>query len=460
VLPLDDLRVLEIGYGVAAPVCARNLAEFGADVVKVESVRRPDSLRMLGGGWLPPNTPWAIKRDTGIALGFTCPNKRSVGLEIEGAQGAGAFRRLVQRADILVMNMSVDAVEELGLTYAELREQNPRLVHMNMAAFGNTGPYRDYRTWGGNLSALSGITELVGWPDRPPVGMPISFSDYIAALWGTVAIVAAVMRRDVTGEGCEIDMAQYQAAIGCIGPTVTEVVLGGNVPHAAGNRRAGRAPHGVYPTRDEERWLAVTVLDDAMWDGLCGVEGLESLANDPRFTTVANRLANEDTLDEVVSCWTRERTEWEGAAELQRAGVAAAPVMSHWDVLKDPQLAARGFFRLLPSHRFRRDFTYGQATVLSDTPAEFTGAAPSFGEHTREVLGEAGYAPHEVDALVEQGVAHVVQDPQLTLERTFLSWIPHVVPLDWPSSHVDTARVVFDELTALFDDAQAAEQTR
>ena len=327
-----------------------------------------------------------------------------------------------------------------------------------MAAFGSGGPYRSFRTWGGNLSALSGITELVGWPDRMPVGMPISFSDYIAALWGTVSVVAAIMRRDATGEGCEIDMAQYQAAIACIGPTVTEAVLGGDVPHATGTRHAGRAPHGVYPTRDEDRWLAVTVLDDAMWRGLCRVEGLETLAGDPRFASISDRLANQDALDEEVSEWTRSRTDWEGAAELQREGVAAAPVLSHWDAVKDPQLAARGFFRTLPSHRFGLDFTYGQATLLSDTPATFTKAAPSFGEHTREILGEVGLADAEIDELVDKGVAHVVQEPELTLERPFLSWIPHVMSLDWPPSHIDTAHIVFDELAAHFDRDEAAER--
>jgi crotonobetainyl-CoA:carnitine CoA-transferase CaiB-like acyl-CoA transferase len=451
VLPLDDLVVLEIGYGVAAPVCCRNLAEFGADVVKVESARRPDSLRTLGGGWMPPNTPWAIKRDAGIALGFTCPEKRSIGLEIEGDAGASAFRRLVARADVLVMNMSVDAVEELGLGYQELRALNPRLVHMNMAAFGSDGPYRSFRTWGGNLSALSGITELVGWPDRDPVGIPISFSDYIAALWGTVAVVAAIMRRDATGQGCEIGMAQYQAAIACIGPTVTQVALGGDVPHATGARRAGRAPHGIYPSRGDDRWVAITVLDDAMWEGMCRVRGLESLAADPRFSSLAGRLAREDALDEAVGAWTRARTEWEAADELQREGVAAAPVTSHWDVLKDPHLAAREFFRVLPSQRFRSDLTYGQAVVLSATPARFTRAAPSFGQHTRDVLSDVGYTDTEIDALVADGVAHVVQEPELGLERPFLSWIPHVMPLDWPPSRVDAAQIVFDELAARFN---------
>src|SRR5262249_12791181 len=161
-------------------------------------------------------------------------------------------------------------------------------------------------------------------------------------------------------------------------------------PHATGSRRTGRAPHGVYPSRDEDRWVAIAVLDDAMWQRLCRVPGLEALGADPRFASLADRLAHEDALDDVVGGWTRSRTEWEAAEERQRAGVAASPVASHWDVVKDPHLAAREYFRVLPSQRFRSDLAYGQAVVLSETPARFTRAAPSFGEHTRDVLGEAG----------------------------------------------------------------------
>ena len=202
VLPLDDLRVVEIGYGVAAPVTCRNLAEFGAEVVKVESVRRPDSLRTVGSGWVPLDTPWEIRRDTGIALNFTCPQKSSLGLEIDGKDGRAAFLRLIERSDVLVMNLAVEAVEHLGLSYEELRKVNPSLISMNMSAFGaHDGPYRNYRTWGTNLSALAGLTELIGWPDRDPVGMPISFPDYVSALWGTVAVLCAVLRRDETGSG-------------------------------------------------------------------------------------------------------------------------------------------------------------------------------------------------------------------------------------------------------------------
>jgi crotonobetainyl-CoA:carnitine CoA-transferase CaiB-like acyl-CoA transferase len=441
--------VLEIGYGVAAPVACRNLADFGADVIKVESVRRPDSLRTVAAGWVPPDVPWEIRRDTGMSLEFTCPGKRSIGLEIEGAVGREAFLRLVASADVLVMNMSVDAVGDLGLTYDELRRVNPALVYMNMAAFGSAeGPYRTFRTWGANLSGLAGLTELVGWPDRDPVGMPISFPDYVSALWGATAVVAAIMRRDTTGVGCEIDLSQYQVAVSCIGPTVTSTVLGGETPHATGNRLTGCAPHGVYPTKDAERWVAVSVVDDATWNALCTVEGLEALADDPRFASLASRLAHEDELDGAVGGWTSARGDWEAATELQRVGVPATPVMDQWAVLADPQLAAHDFFRVLPSARFGADLSYGQAVTLSDAARTFERAAPAFGEHTREVLSDVGFADDEIDEMVDADIAHVMARPDLHLERPFLHWIPNLLRLSWPSSSIDPARIVFDRLAA------------
>jgi benzylsuccinate CoA-transferase BbsF subunit len=446
--PLDDLRVIEIGYGVAAPVCCRNLAEFGADVIKVESVRRPDSLRTVGAGWMPPDAPWEVRRDTGTSInGFTCPQKRSVGLELEGEGGRDAFLRLVEHSDVLIMNMSVDAVEELKIGAVDLHAINPRLVFMNMASFGALpGPYRSYRTWGGNLAALSGVTELVGWPDRDPVGMPISFPDYVSALWGATAVIAAILRRDDTGVGCDIDLAQYQVAINCIGPTVTEAQLGGPTPHATGNRAPGRAVQGVYTTRDPDRWVGISATDERAWRALVGVEGLEHLAADPRFASADDRLAHHDELDHQLEQWTSTRTDWEATAELQHAGVAAAPVLDHWDVLADHQLAARRFFRVSPSTRFRGELTYGQAAYLPDTPRVADMAGPAFGEHTREVLLEVGFDGAEIDALLAADVAHEMEHRDLRLERPFLHWVPRVMRLPWPDATVDPARILFDQL--------------
>lgn len=444
-LPLAGLRALEFGYGVAAPVCCRNLAQFGADVIRVESVRRPDSLRIVGAGWVPPEVGWEVARDTGQALNFTCPGKRSIGLEVDVAEGRDIFLRLVSASDVLVMNMSVDAVASLRLGYDEIREIKPDIIWMNMPSFGAAdGPYQTYRTWGRNISAMAGISRLVGWPDRDPVGFGVNYPDYVSALWGTIAVVCAVIQRDLTGEGCEIDVSQYQVALTSIGPTVMEAVLGGSGLGGLGNRTPGMAPQGVYPARGRDRWVAVSVHDDEMWNAVGEVDGLESLAGDSRFSTLAGRLESHDELDEALSAWTRDRTPWAAASELQAAGVAAAPVQDNPSVLADTQLESRDFFRVLPHPRFGADMSYGQAITLGGTPGRFDHAAPGFGEHTREVLSEiAGLDPEAVQMALDAGVAHEMVKRDVRLERPYLHWIPNLVRGDWPAAGLDPASIIY-----------------
>ena len=443
--PLSDIRVIEIGYGIAAPIACRSLAEFGADVIRVESERRPDSLRTMGAGWLPLGVDNEIRRDTTIGFGFTCPGKRSVGLEIDGTSGQRAFHALIANSDVLVMNMGVEAVEHLHLRYEDLRQVNPRLIYLNMPSFGSAaGPYRTYRTWGSNLSGLAGVTMLAGWPDREPTGIPLSFPDYPSGHWAVIAVLSAILRRDVTGLGCEIDLSQFQVAMACIGPSLTEAAITGTAPQSTGARLPGRAPTGVYPTRETERWVALSVIDEPMWHALCSVEGLELLGLETELDTVEDRLAAHDDLDRVLSRWTSRRTAWEAATELQRAGVAAHPVFDQWDVLADPQLEAREFFRILPSRRFGAELTYGQAVVLSETPAHHERAAPAFGEHTRHVLREvAGLEDDEIESMIVSGEAHEMSQPDLRLERPFLGWIRNIMRLPWPDASVSTADVLY-----------------
>jgi benzylsuccinate CoA-transferase BbsF subunit len=455
-LPLEGIRVLEFGYGVAAPVCCRNLGQFGADAIRVESVRRPDSLRTVGAGWVPLTTDWNILRDTGSALNFTCPGKRSIGLEVDQPEGREVFEQLVAKADALVMNMSVEAIASLNLSYPVMRDMNPRLVWMNMPSFGSEdGPYRTYRTWGRNIAAMAGISRLVGWPDRDPVGMGVNYPDYVSALWGTVAVVSALIQRERTGVGCEIDVSQFQVALSCLGPTILEAVLGGSGLGSLGNRRDGRAPHGVYPCRGRDQWVAISVLDDAMWRGLCTVEGLGVLELDPRFSVLEGRLSFQDDLDDVIAGWSERLTPWEAAAELQAADVAAAPVVNNFEVLLDTQLDARDFFRVLPHPRFGAELSYGQAIVLSDTAARFTRAAPAFGEDTADIMRDlAGCTDEEVEAALASGAAHVMTDPDVHLERPYLHWLRKLMPGAWPESTLDPAAILYDRL-ARSDDGTA-----
>jgi crotonobetainyl-CoA:carnitine CoA-transferase CaiB-like acyl-CoA transferase len=454
-LPLDGVRVLELGYGIAAPVAARNLAQFGADVIRVESSRRPDSLRQGGAGWLPASFDANVRRDTLPALNFSSADKRSIGLEIDQPEGRAVFDRLLLVSDVLITNVSEDALVELAIDDASIRAVKSDIIHVTLPAFGSAGPYRSYRTWGHNLSAAAGIDHLIGWPDREPVQIGFAYPDFVSAQAATVAVLAALRRRAQTGEGARIELWQYAMAMACLGPAIVAAQLDGRPPTAIGNRSPGRAPHGLYPARGPERWLAISVLDDAMWDALCRVPGLEHLGSDPRFATLDERLAHEDDLDDAVAAWTVERTDWEAATELQWFGVAATPVLDDWDLVGDSQLAARDFFHALPHARFARDLVFGQAVRMSDTALRAEHAAPAFGEQSRHILRDlAGFDDDAIDRLVAAGVVHEMEWPEVALERPYLHWLRHVQRLvPWGEPTFDPAAEMMRGLAA--DDADS-----
>jgi len=450
------MRVLELGYGIAAPVAARNLAQFGADVIRVESLRRPDSLRLGGAGWLPRDFDESVRRDTLPALNFSSAEKRSIGLEIDSDAGRAVFDRMVTAVDVVITNMSERALAELRLRYDDLRALRPDLVHVTLPAFGSEGPYRMYRTWGHNLSAVSGIDSLIGWPDRDPVQIGFAYPDFVSAQAATVAVLAALRRRKVTGQGAQIELWQHAMTLSCLGPAIVAAQLAGRAPSALGNRDADRAPQGVYPARGTERWVAVSVEDDAMWGDLCRVPGLEHLGDDARFASLQDRCAHHDELDDALAAWTMERTDWEAAAELQSFGVAASPVLDSWDLIADPQLAARDFFHALPHARFARDLVFGQAVRLSETPPRAERAAPAFGEHSREVLRDlAGLDDAAVDALVDAGVVYVMEHGDVTLERPYLHWLRKVQRLvPWGAPSFDPATEMMRRLADSGDQAE------
>ena len=227
-LPLAGVRVLELGYGIAAPVAARNLAQFGADVVRVESLRRPDSLRLGGAGWLPRTFDASVRRDTLPALNFSSAEKRSIGLEIDSEQGRAVFDRMVAAVDVVITNMSERALTELRLRYDDLRVVKPDLVHVTLPAFGSEGPYRMYRTWGHNLSAASGVDSLIGWPDRDPVQIGFAYPDFVSAQAATVAVLAALRRRKATGQGAHLELWQYAMTLSCLGPAIVAAQVSGH----------------------------------------------------------------------------------------------------------------------------------------------------------------------------------------------------------------------------------------
>ena len=431
--PLAGIRVVELGIAMAAPLTARYLGYFGADVVRVESRRRPDSLRVSRSSWLPAGTSPEVAQDTWPLLNLSAADKRGIVLEIDRDDGYQAFAQLIAAADVFVTNLSADAIPRLRIGYADISSIKPDVIYLATTAFGHDGPYKSFRTWGMNLCAVSGLDAMVGWPDRDPTGIGMSFPDYPGALLATTAIVAALQRRERTGQGARLELPQFNAAVNCIGPAIVDAALGRDSFLPRGNRSAGGGIQGVYPSAGQERWVAVTVADDIMWAGLCSVDGLDGLASDARFATASGRADHLDEIDRLITEWTSSRSDWAAAAELQEVGVAAAPVFDAWDVLGDPHLASRSFFQLAPSARFGADLV----TRLAAAPAELTqqvrSAAPAMGEHTREVLRDvAGLTDAVIDRMLLDGTAYQISEPHIRLERPYLSWIGSLLRLPWP----------------------------
>lgn len=431
-LPLAGIRVVEIGIAMAAPLTARYLGYFGADVVRVESRRRPDSLRVSRSPWLPSGTSPEVAQDTWPLLNLSSADKRGIVLEIDRDDGYQAFARIIAAADVFVTNLSADAIPRLRIGYADIASIRPDVIYLATTAFGHDGPYKSFRTWGMNLCAVSGLDAMVGWPDRDPTGIGMSFPDYPCALLAVTAIAAALQRRKRSGQGARLELPQFNVGVNCIGPTVVNAGLGRDSYPPRGNRSADGEIQGVYPSAGDDRWVAVTVSDD-MWAGLCSVDGLDGLGSDARFATARGRAEHLDEIDQRMAEWTKSRSGWAAAAELQEAGVAAAPVFDSWDALGDPHLASRSYFQLAPSARFGADLVTRLAAAPADLTQQVRSAAPAMGEHTREVLRDvAGLSDAVIDQLLADGTAHQMSQPDSRLERPYLGWIGSLMRLPWP----------------------------
>lgn len=435
--PLDGIRVFELSVAIAGPVCGRYLAHFGAEVVKVESLRHPDVIRFLGSGWLPRDRhgaqAWA---DSGPFANEFMTGKRSVGLDLKSPGGIAAARRLLESCDVFVSNYTAPALAALGLDYESVRRIRPDIVYASISGFGADPetPYYSYVSWGPNQGPLSGLDDLTGWPDRPPSGVvSVAYPDYSNGIHGAIGVLAALEHRDRTGEGQIVDLSQQEATVALLGGALFQLETASHGPSRDGNRHPQAAPHGIYPCRGRERWVAISCFNDAEWRALAAVAERREWAEDPRFRTLEDRLANAEALDELVAGWTGGRFDSEVSEWLQRAGVAAAPVLEGARVATDPQLEARGFWILADHAHYGKDLATGNPIRLEETPGGVGRVAPALGQDNAHVLGSlCGYTAAEIEALVAEGAAFpCVVD--VRLERPYLRWIRHFMPvLDWP----------------------------
>jgi crotonobetainyl-CoA:carnitine CoA-transferase CaiB-like acyl-CoA transferase len=379
-LPLAGLRVLDLGQVVAIPFATQWLARMGAEVLLVESAKH------LTTRELPPYGAGGPRHHDNAGH-FNLLNGAKLGLQLdlETEQGRELVRRLVPHCDVLVDNFKTGVLERMGLGADAVRALQPSIVQLSLGAFGRAGPMRHQLGLHSAVNLFSGVADVTGYMGGAPRLLGGLLPDAIAGAHVAWALLAALRHRDCTGEGQYIDGAMYETLLPLIAAPIADHAMNAREPRRIGNRDAHRVPHGVYPARGEDEWVALSVADDEEWRALCGALGREGWGRDAELATAAGRRGREDALDEAIAAWTRERTPLDAAEQLQRAGVTAAPVLRSAEALSDQQLLHRGFVVETEHPVSGRRRHYGVPWRGAGNP-DLT-PAPLLGQHTREVLG-------------------------------------------------------------------------
>ncbi len=394
--PLTGMRVLDVTTSIAGPYCASILGALGADVIKVE---RPDT-GDDGRAWGPP-----FWEGEGTMFLSANPSKRSLALSLREPAGRDAILRLVAGADVFLQSLRPGLAERLGLGAGELRSRNPRLVYCSVGAYGHVGPQREEPGYDALMQAAGGLISMTGEPGRPGVRVGSSLIDQGTGTWAALGILAALLEREQTGAGREVDVSLYETAIGYIGYHLAGHLADGTVPTGEGTGFPIIAPYQVMRTRDGE--LMVAAGNDRLFALLCGELGLGDLIVDPRFRTNADRVTNRGALISLLEERLAEDDTVSWRERLTRAGVPAAPVADVADVLASPQTEALGIIQPL-EHPTIPDLRLTALPLSLDRERVLHRSAPPLlGEHTEGILREAGLGEEEIAALAQAGIARL-----------------------------------------------------
>lgn len=391
--PLTGVRVLELGQLIAGPFAARMLADFGADVVKVEPPARVDgSGKPVDGG--DPLRKWRMlhphgAEGTSLWWSVQARNKRSVTLDLRSPEDQQIVRELAAKADIVIENFRPGALEKWGLGYKDLSASNPGLILVRLSGYGQDGPYRDRPGFGSIAEAMGGMRYVTGFPDRPPVRMNLSIGDAIAALHAVIGATMALHHRDRTGVGQVVDVALYEAILNMMESSLPEYSANGTVRERTGTNLTGIVPSNTYPTRDNGH-VVIGANGDSIFKRLMKAMGRMDLHDDPAYANNAGRAAHADFLDGAIADWTRTMTLAECLEQLDAADVPSGKIYSVADMVDDPQFLARAMLLPMAMPDGARFLQSGIVPKFSATPGGVRWQGPALGEHNDEVLGELG----------------------------------------------------------------------
>jgi crotonobetainyl-CoA:carnitine CoA-transferase CaiB-like acyl-CoA transferase len=387
---LEDLKVVDFGWAIAAPVICWYLATHGATVVRVETSTRPDVYRV--------SAPYKDNKPGLNRAGFFAypnVNKLSIALNMNLPQGIELAKKLGAWADVVVDNFRVGPMEKWGLGYEDLKKVKPDIIMVRTTNQGLTGPHNTHPGWGWQLVGLSGISNLAGWPDLEPLSFGMPYTDVIAPRFGVAALMAALIHRKKTGKGQLIDLSQLETALQFISPAMLNYFANQENDKRTGNASPYAAPHRVYRCKGQDRWCAITVLTETEWKDFCHVIGRPQLSEDRKFATLSDRKKNEEELNQIVEAWTVQFPPEEVADRMQAARVPCGIVQNAQDVFGDEQLRQRNYFWTLDHTEMGPYAHMGQPFGLSETPARPRMPAPCLGEHNEYVCTKLLGMPDE-----------------------------------------------------------------
>ena len=384
-LPLQGIKVVELGTLIAGPFCARLLAEFGAEVIKIEPPGSGDPLRKwrkLHGG-------------TSLWWYAQARNKKSVTLDLKHPEAQEIVRKLVERADIVVENFRPGAMEKWGLGWEQLSRLNPGLIMVRLSGFGQTGPYRDRPGFGAIGESMGGMRYVTGYPDRPPVRVGVSIGDSIAALHGVIGALMALHHRNVNGgRGQCVDVALYEAVFNMMESVLPEYDMFGFVRERSGASLPGIVPSNTYVTRDDKH-VVIGANADPIFKRMMNAIGRPDLANDPALAHNDGRVARTDEIEKVIGDWVAARDLEHVLRVLEQADVPGSRIYDIADIARDPQYAVREMIQQFTLADGKKLKLPGIVPKLSETPGGTKWIGPALGEHTAEVLGGLGYSKEQ-----------------------------------------------------------------
>ena len=374
----SGLKVIDFSWVQAGPNTGNFLADFGAEVIKVESKAYPDLYRTMAP--YKDNIPGV---DRGPFLFFNT-NKYSITLDLSNPKGIELTKRLISWADIVIESFRPGTMKRWDLDYESLTSIKEDIILLSTSIQGQTGIFSHYRGLGTHLIYLVGLANLIGWPDRAPSGLANPYTDWITTCFATVAILTAIDYRKRTGKGQHIDINQYESSASLLAVPLLDYFTNNRVQGRMGNRHPEAAPHGIYRCKGDDEWCTIAVFEHVEWQALCKVLAYPDLIEDPRFASLEDRKHNEDELDSLIEAWTITLGNKEVMERLQNAGVAAGQVKSNKELYEDPHLASRQFFQPIEHPEVETYDWLSWPFRLSKTVPQ-PGRSPGLGEHNHYI---------------------------------------------------------------------------